>query len=622
MEAPLGDITLALERLVAAQPRAAALEAPGRTALRYGALGQQIGYVRERLGTWGIERGDIVAGLVTSRPEMACVSATLPAAATFAPLGASMTRDAYAELLQRLRPKAVLVPDQEDHALRAAARALGLAEIHLVAAGGCAGQFALDLARPSASLDTPPQAGPQCAYVVATSGTTGRAKLVPMDHANIVRHARLMAEWFRYSPTDTGCHLVPMHLGHALRNALMVPLLAGIPVVCLGEADVDGFFHAMEQFQPTFLTAGFAIHRALLDRAPSFRQTLARGRLRFLRIGAGRLEPEEIDRLEQTFGVPAIKGLSLTEVSAVTQDPLPPGPRKRDAVGVPVGAEVAIMLEPGRFAPLGASGEVVVRGPLVFRGYLDDPQLTAQSFAGEWFRTGDLGHLDADGYLYLTGRIKEIINRGGEKISPLQIDSALATLPGVREAATFGIPHPSLGEEVVAAVVRQDGASIDEPAILEHARRSVGLTCSPRRIYFLERLPRTDSGKLLRGELPRLVGAKPGPARPPSAGDGEAPASTTETVIGALFAATLRAPTVAHDGDFFLLGGDSLSGSQLLARVKEVFGVELPLASLFQEAATVSGMARAVERVRYGAAAANRSATEAALPSTGRLAGD
>ena len=602
-DAPVADIALSLERLVAAQPGAMALEALGRRPLSYGALGRQIAYVRQRLGGWGIERGDIVAGLVSSRPEMAGVTATLPAAATFAPLGASMTRHGYTELLRRLRPKAVLVPDAEDHALLAAARALGLAELRLVVEPeACAGQFALELAGPSASLETPPQLGPECAYVVATSGTTGRAKLVPMDHANIVRHAGLMAEWFRYTPSDTSCHLVPMHLGHALRNALMVPLLAGMPVVCLGEADIDGFFHAMERFQPSFLSAGFAIYRALLARAPSFRQTLARGRLRFLRIGAGRLEPEEIDRIEEAFGAPAIKGLSLTEVSAVTQDPLPPGLRKRDAVGVPVGTEVAIMPEPGRFAAAGSSGEVVVRGPLVFRGYLDDRELTAQSFSGEWFRTGDLGHLDADGYLYITGRIKEIINRGGEKISPVQVDSVLATLPGVREAATFGIPHPSLGEEVVAAVVREDGSVLDEQSVLDHARRSVGLTRSPRRIYFLERLPRTDSGKLLRSELPRLVGLETAPAPAPRPRDEATPASTTETVVGALFAATLRVPTVARDGDFFLLGGDSLSGSLLLARVKEVFGVELPLPSLFGEAATVSGMAMAIDRLRSGAA--------------------
>ncbi len=597
-----GGIGEAFESLARRQPAAPALQVRGRVALTYYELGAQVRYVRTRLSAWGIRPGDIVAGFAASRPEMAVVSASFPSSSTFAPLSPSLPREAYADLLKRLRPKAVLVPEREEHALVAAARELGLAEIRVSSEPDArAGQFTLHLSRSSPSLDATAQTTSPGAYILVSSGTTGRPKLVPVEHDHVLGHASVMRDWLRLTPDDVGCHLVPMHLAHGVRNGLIVPLLAGQSVVCLEESDVDGFFRSFDDFRPTYLTAGFTIYRELLSRAADHRERLAHGRLRFLRIGAGRLEPEEIDRIEQVFAVPALKGLTLSE-GAATQDPLPPGVRKIGALGVPLGNELAIMRATGEFEPAGSSGEIVIRGPLVFRGYLDDPELTAQSFADGWFRTGDVGYVDEDGYLYHTGRMKEMINRGGEKFSPLQIDAALESLQGVREAASFGVAHPRLGEEVVAAVVREESARIDEEDLIERAKSRLGPKGVPRRIFFVDRLPRNDGGKLRRAELPRLLGLQPdGRSSDQGLTGSIGPWSPLEIAVGALFAATLGQRVGLHD-DFFLAGGDSLNGARLITQVHSAFGVELPARVLFDEAATVAGMARVIERLRSAGA--------------------
>src|SRR4029077_15484581 len=187
----------------------------------------------------------------------------------------------------------------------------------------------------------------------------------------------------------------------------------------------------------------------ILRRASEFRTAVAQSRFRFMQW-AGGVDLADADRLEQLFGAPVLTGLSSTETSRISHDPLPPRRRKRGSVGLPLVNEVALLDSAGNIRPDGGPCEIVVRWPMVFRGYLDDPELNAASFVGEWFRTGDLGRIDEDGYVYFIGRIKEIINRGGEKISPVEIDLAIESLPGVKEAAAFAIPHPSLGEEMVA----------------------------------------------------------------------------------------------------------------------------------------------------------------------------
>jgi acyl-CoA synthetase (AMP-forming)/AMP-acid ligase II/acyl carrier protein len=606
MQLPIAALTTNFTEVLEARarlyPQAPALHFLEAPSLTYADLGAQIAEVRERLSAWDIRPGDVVAGFGPTRAQMALACATLPASCVFAPLSAALTREGYAKILQRLQPKAVLVPAGTDHALRAAAQQQNVAQLEIVAApGATAGVSTIERARDGASLRMPHRSDLEdLAHILVTSGTTGRPKLVPSNHAKTQRYAQVAADWLALSPADVGCHVAPLHLGSGLHNSFLNPLLNGMPLVCLAEADIEGVFKAIDAHGLTVINLGFAAFRELLRRAPEQTARLRRGRLRFLRSGLGRLEIEEIDRLEQAFDAPLLVGFSTSETHPVAHDPLPPKLRKRGAVGLPLGNEVAVLDDHGTLAPHGV-GEIVVRGPLVFGGYLDDPALTAASFHGEWFRTGDAGRIDEDGYVHLIGRVKEIINRGGEKVSPVELDAAMESLAGVHEAASFGVPHPTLGEEVVAALVRAPGATVGERQVLEHVRARVGEKRTPRCIVFVEQLPRTDNGKLKRAELAKLP-AFAHLTRAPHVNTGTAqaggPASPLEGALAGLWGAILQVPGIKRDDDFFLLGGDSLRGAQLLAQVKVLFGIEVPLKALFAEASTVAGMARTIEGLR------------------------
>jgi len=609
MEIQHETITDALEALAERQPAAPALHVPGRKSLTYADLAGQIRRVRERLSDWGILPGDVVAAVIPSRPEMAVAIATLPSSCTFAPLDPTLMIEAYVALLTRLQPKAVLVPEDDQHAIRGAARRLGIAEIEVEAVPDApAGVFALALRHAGPALAAGNSPDPEFAYILTSSGTGGRRKLVPAEHRAMLLYARAMRDWLEFSPQDVGVHLVPMYFGHGLRSGLVNGLLAGRSTVCLPEADIEAFFASIEEFRPTFFTAGFSLFRGILRRAPEFRAAVAQNRFRFMRSGSGRLDPDDADRLEQLFGAPMLTGLSSTETSRISHDPLPPRRRKRGSVGLPVVNEVALLDGAGNIFPAGGPGEIVVRGPTVFRGYLDDPELNAASFIGEWFRTGDLGRIDEDGYVYVSGRIKEIINRGGEKISPVEIDLAIESLRGVKEAAAFAVPHPTLGEEMVAAVVREENAAIDEAAVVEQVRARAGPRKVPRRVYFVASLPRTDNGKLRRSALPELLSLEHAAESPSPVPGAERAASLSplEAALAGLWSSLLHVAEVGRDDDFFLRGGDSLRGTQLLAHVKALFGVDIPIQSLFGEAATVAGMARAIEAIRAGESTADR----------------
>jgi hypothetical protein len=237
----------------------------------------------------------------------------------------------------------------------------------------------------------------------------------------------------------------------------------------------------------------------------------------------------------------------------------------------------------------------------VFDGYLDDPEGTEAVFVDGWCRTGDLGRVDEDGYLYITGRVKDLIHRGGEKISPLAIDAALRAIPGVRAAATFGIPHPTLGEEVIAAVVREGDVAIGESDILERVRGRVGPAAAPRRIHFVDALPVTDSGKMRRSALAQsYAGAQQRASdsrQPLTDTDGES-SPTIERAVADLWSRVLGASNPQRDADFLVSGGDSLRATRLLDLVKEQFGVDLSIRWLFGTSATVAGMAREIEAAR------------------------
>ena len=580
-----------------------AIVALGRPSLRFADVPPRLVAIRAALHGLGITRGDRVVVVLPRGPEMALCYLGVAACATFVPLNPQYTEDEFHSYLSRLRPTAVIVCEGHDRTVRSVASMLGIEIIELTSiASGPAGAFALDgRARPAAR---PPQWADEddIAVVLLTSGTTSTQKLVPLRHRHLIAYARGMKTAFGLGSADRCLHVVPMFHGHGLKSSLLSPLAAGGGVICPAVVDVPSIFNAMEMLQPTWYSANPTVHQAILNAVDQHREILRRTKLRFIVAGAGRLDPKIVQGLEGAFGAPVVEGYSMSETGNLTSNPLPPRIRKRGTVGVPMFNEVRIIDESGRMVGHGQQGEVVARGPSVFDGYLDDPHANAEAFVDGWFRTGDLGWFDDDGYLTLTGRIKDVINRGGEKIGALEVERVLADHPAVARVCVFGIPHPTLGEEVVASVIPAASTQASEDAIIAFARQRLAPFKVPRRIFFTTAFPTGASGKIDKRQLARLgadllAAGSDVPARRDVAGAGP---SLLEAEVAALWYSVLDERAAGIHRDFFLSGGDSLKAVELFAAIHTRFGVEVDVRHIFDAGATVAGLADLIARARAG----------------------
>jgi acyl-CoA synthetase (AMP-forming)/AMP-acid ligase II len=343
--------------------------------------------------------------------------------------------------------------------------------------------------------------------VLHTSGTTSRPKIVPLRQVNITASAYHIAESLALTEADVCLNIMPLFHIHGLIAATLASLAAGGEVVCTPGFNAFRFFAWFEQARPTWYTAVPTMHQAILQLAPRHRELIRGSRLRFIRSSSASLPPQVMLALEQAFGVPVIEAYGMTEAShQMASNPLPPRPRHAGSVGVAAGPEIAIMDEHGTLLPPGALGEVVIRGRNVTAGYEGNDAANAAAFTHGWFRTGDQGTLDEQGYLRLTGRLKELINRGGEKVSPLEVDAVLMDHPAVAQCLSFALPHPMLGEEVAAAVVLREGAAADERALRDFAAGRLAPFKVPRRIVFLDEIPKGATGKLQRIGLAEKLG--------------------------------------------------------------------------------------------------------------------
>ena len=329
---------------------------------------------------------------------------------------------------------------------------------------------------------------------------------MPLTHRNITASAHNIATTLDFSADDRGLNVMPLFHIHGLIAGLLAPLSRGGVVICTPGFNALRFFAQMRQTRPTWVTAVPTMHQTILARAAQNRDAIDETPLRFLRSSSASMPPQVIGRLEAAFGAPLIEAYGMTEAAhQMTSNPLY-GPRKPGAVGVAAGPDVAIMGEDGALVKRGEIGEVVIRGDNVFAGYENNEKANAEAFHNGWFRTGDQGALDAEGYLRLTGRLKEIINRGGEKISPREVDEALMDHPAVAQAVCFALPHEKLGEEVAAAVMLRDGAQATEAELRTFAGQKLTAFKVPRKIVFVEEMPKGATGKLQRIGLAEKLG--------------------------------------------------------------------------------------------------------------------
>ena len=299
---------------------------------------------------------------------------------------------------------------------------------------------------------------------------------------------------------------MPLFHIHGLMAGLLAPLSAGGRVFCTSGFNALKFFGEMREAEPTWFTAVPTMHQAIVSRAGGNRDVIAQFPLRFVRSSSSSMPPQVIAEVERAFGAPVIESYGMTEAAhQMASNPLE-GARKPGAVGLPAGPEIAIMGEGGALLSRGETGEIVIRGANVTAGYENNPSANADAFQDGWFRTGDQGVIDADGYLSLTGRLKEIINRGGEKISPREVDEIFMDHPAVRQVVVFAMPHDKLGEEVAAAVVLREGQAATEAELRAFAGQRLAPFKVPRRIVFLEAIPLGATGKLQRIGLAQKLG--------------------------------------------------------------------------------------------------------------------
>jgi acyl-CoA synthetase (AMP-forming)/AMP-acid ligase II len=499
-----------IRMLSTAADDAVALTAPGRPALSHGGLRSLVQRTLATLNGLGIGRNDRVAIVLANGPEMASCFLSAACGVTTAPLNPAYRADEFEFYLSDLNAKALIVEHDSTSPAIEVAQKLGVRLIDL-RAGDAAGDFTLQ-PRDGATATTPAAQGglaqpDDISMVLHTSGTTSRPKIVPLSQRNLCASARNIAATLRFTPADRGLNIMPLFHIHGLIAGVLAPLAAGSQVYCTPGFNALKFFGWMDEAKPTWYTAVPTMHQAILSRAGKNTEVIARHPLRFIRSSSSSMPPQVIRELEEVFKAPLIESYGMTEAChQMASNPLPPAVRKPGSVGLAAGPEVAIMGDDGTLLPRGEIGEIVIRGDNVTAGYESNPKANAEAYTHGWFRTGDQGVMDAEGYVSLTGRLKEIINRGGEKVSPREVDEILMDHPAVAQVVCFGMPHPKLGEEVAAAVVLREGQRATERELQDFVGQRAADFKVPKKILLMEEIPKGATGKLQRIGLAAKLG--------------------------------------------------------------------------------------------------------------------
>jgi acyl-CoA synthetase (AMP-forming)/AMP-acid ligase II len=489
---------------------APAIQAPGRPALSHGGLRALAAATVESLNGFGIGCGDRVALVLPNGPEMAASFIAIACGATTAPLNPAYRADEFGFYLSDLNAKALVVASGMASPARDIAAQRNIPIVELVAdEAGPAGGFTLRPEAPMTGAAALPgfASSEEIALVLHTSGTTSRPKIVPLRHVNITASAYHIGQALVLRPDDVCLNIMPLFHIHGLIAAVLSSLAAGASVSCTPGFNALKFFQWFEEVDPSWYTAVPTMHQAILMRASRHAEIIKAGRLRLIRSSSASLPPQVMTELEAVFGAPVIESYGMTEAAhQMASNPLPPRPRYPGCVGVAAGPDVAIMSPEGTLLPPGALGEIVIRGRNVTSGYENNSTANEAAFTDGWFHTGDQGVLDEAGYLRLTGRLKELINRGGEKVSPLEVDTVLMDHPSVAQVVTFAMPHPMLGEDVAAAVVLREGMTADERGLRDFVAEHLADFKVPRRIVFLDEIPKGATGKLQRIGLAQRLG--------------------------------------------------------------------------------------------------------------------
>ncbi|MCX6653693.1 MAG: AMP-binding protein, partial [Candidatus Bathyarchaeota archaeon] len=571
-------------------PKSAAIEDPARRPLSYEELKDQIRSTVRYLNGCGLYRNDRVAVILPNGPEMAVAFLGVSSCSTCAPINPQINSEELRFLLIDMKAKALVFSSEVESRVLSVVDELGIKRILLTPDAILAGRYNLDGSGAADSGEVYASSG-DTALILHTSGTTARPKMVPLTHANLFLSARNISESLALTAHDRCLNVMPLFHIHGLTACLLSNLAAGATVICSKGYQTEEFFDLLQTLKPTWYSAVPSIHQTILYHGREKNNQIQHN-LRFIRSCSAALPQRVMEDLESFFGVPVVEAYGMTEAShQIAVNPLPPKHRKPGSVGLSSGVEVSIMSEGGRMLPAGDLGEVVIRGPTVTKGYEGNPEANAKAFINGWFRTGDQGYIDSEGYIFLTDRIKDIINRGGEKVSPHEVDDALLSHPSVSQAVTFPMPDDRLGEEVAAAVVVRENSKVTEWEIQRYVSTRLSSFKVPRRLFFVDEIPKGPTGKIQRKTMAQRLANELTIKGPSQYSEYVAPTTDMERTLVEIWSKVLKIKKISIRDDYFDLGGDSLRAEEIVTLISTRLGIRKIPIVIFIHAPTIEKMA-------------------------------
>jgi acyl-CoA synthetase (AMP-forming)/AMP-acid ligase II/aryl carrier-like protein len=526
-------------------------------------LFEQIFDLVQKLKSFGISKNDRIALVFPQGIEMAVACLAGISCAAIAPLNPGYTKKEFEFYLSDVAPKILLTLSGFESVAEEVAEENNIPVIKLFSINKTNRVF-FDLSlkdnKPKKINFVFPSEN-DTALLLHTSGTTAKPKLVPLTQKNIIISAKNTVKTLKLTGKDLCLNTMPLFHIHGF-VVMIASLLAGGGMIAAGKFNRRDFFAGLNKHKPTWYTGGPAIHHEIVAAAEK-NKDLIKVKIKKIRSSSAPLPAETIKKLEKIFEAPVLESYGMTEAALqITSNQLPPGKRKPGSAGLADGPKLKIVNEKGKILPSGEIGEIIVKGENIMSGYQNNPQANKESFLNGWFKTGDLGYLDKDNYLFIKGRIKEMINKGGQKISPREIDEALLSHPSVKQAAAFSMPHKSLGEEVAAAVVLFNSSKINEDGLKKYLRKYLSEFKIPKKIIFLKNIPKGPTGKIKRTELYNDLKSS-------FAIKYIKPLEKIESIIAKTWQEVLGLKKIGLDDNFFEIGGNSLQMAELISKLKE-----------------------------------------------------
>lgn len=551
----------------------------------YRDLQNEIDQVRALLRESGFGREARIAVALSNSAQAALAIVAISCSATAVPIDPKLTMTEIDRCLHILHPNAVVVLRGAGSALKnvAAHRGIPIIEVAVSQPGKLGLKWAVPKVGVAAPLDDPDPETP--AFILHTSGTTAEPNLVPFSHRNMLAVTHRLQTWFGLTPADRCLTVSPVYYSHALTTTVLPPLLTGGSTAFPANATNVDPSEWFGDLKPSWYSAGPTLHLAVLEKIQQCPDARIMQSLRFVSSAGAPLDVSMGQRMQAAFGAPVLEHYGSSETAQIATNRPAPGCSKPGTVGIPWPGIVRIVADDGRELPIGERGEILVGGPSVMSGYLNAPERNRSAFVDGWYRTGDIGSVDAEGFLTLHGRKKELINRGGEKIAPLEIDQAFMRHPEVAQAAAYAVPHPRLGEDVAAAVILRPGAQVTPTELREFLTTQLAPFKIPHRITIVDQLPKGISGKVQRQRLSEMMYEAPTQSAP------------IETRLHAdlvqIWKKILKIEDISLDDDFFERGGDSLLAMDVSAELERITGKTMPEAILF-DAPTIRELAKKV----------------------------